>query len=106
MQSPTEMHSQMEVHHEHPITPYKNLLVVLGILLFLTAITIGASHIDFGGHRNTWVSILIAATKCTFVLLYFMHLKYETKLFKITFITSLFVLAIFISFIFWDVSFR
>lgn len=97
---------QNQQHHEHPITSYRSLLTVLLALLFLTVLTIAISRIDFGGHNNTIVSLFIASCKSTLVLLYFMHLKYERKFFAITFVTSVFILAILIGLTFVDVHFR
>jgi cytochrome c oxidase subunit 4 len=50
-------------------------------LLVLTAITVGASYIDLGSILvNFVVAMLIASVKASLVLLYFMHMKYESKL--------------------------
>ncbi len=90
---------------EDHILSYKNLAGVLGILFALTVITIIASRIDLGW-MNVWIALMIASIKSSFVLLYFMHLKYENKLFILTFIMTIFFVAILIGFMFWDVAFR
>ncbi|MBW1897838.1 MAG: cytochrome C oxidase subunit IV family protein [Deltaproteobacteria bacterium] len=87
------------------IISYGKLFSVLCALLVLTAITITASRIDLGA-LNIWIAILIASFKATFVLLFFMHLKYESGLLKIAFIGTIGCLAVLIGFIFWDISFR
>ncbi len=87
------------------IFDYKSLFYVLVALLILTGITIGVSSIDFG-KMNVWIALLIASVKGTLVLMFFMHMKYEGKLFILSFITTLFFLAIMISFTFWDIAFR
>jgi cytochrome c oxidase subunit 4 len=84
---------------------YKQLLSVLAILIALTAITILASKIDLGP-LNIWMALLIASVKSSFVLLYFMHLKYEHKVFMITFLITVFTVAILIGFMFWDIAWR
>ena len=90
---------------EDHILSYKKLLSILGILFALTVITILASRIDLGG-LNIWIALMIASVKSSFVLLYFMHLKYENKVFIMTFLMTIFFVAILIGFMFWDVAFR
>jgi cytochrome c oxidase subunit 4 len=97
---------QVDYHSdgEH-ILSYQALAGVLGVLLVLTAVTVVVSRFDFGA-LNIWVAILIAACKSSFVLLFFMHLWYEQRLIKLTFVMTVIILALLIGFIFWDVSFR
>ena len=84
---------------------YKTLATVLVVLLLLTGLTVGVSYVDLG-IMNVPIALGIASTKVTLVLLFFMHLKYEGKAIKISFICTIFFLAIMISFTFWDVAFR
>jgi cytochrome c oxidase subunit 4 len=87
------------------IFEYKTLLVVLIALFVLTGITVGASYIDLGS-LNVWLALIIASTKASFVLLFFMHMKYEGKVLVWSFLGTVFFLGIMISFTFWDVAFR
>lgn len=87
------------------ILTYKKLLGVLSILFLLTVVTISASRFDLGW-LNIWIALLIASTKSSLVLLYFMHLKYENKVFIATFLMTIFFVAVFIGFMFLDVAFR
>ncbi|MBF0111786.1 MAG: cytochrome C oxidase subunit IV family protein [Desulfamplus sp.] len=87
------------------IQSYGRLFGVLVILLFLTAITIFVSRMDFGS-ANIWVAVIVASIKSSFVLLFFMHLKYESILIKASFLSTVGFLAILIGFMFWDVAFR
>jgi cytochrome c oxidase subunit 4 len=91
-------------HNPGPLS-YGKLLLVLGCLCTLTGLTVFSSQLDLGPF-NVWVTLLIASTKASLVLLFFMHLKYEPPLLQRTFIATIFILAIFISFMFWDVAFR
>ena len=84
---------------------YKTLATVLAVLIILTGVTVGVSYFDLG-FMNVPIALGIASTKVTFVLLFFMHLKYEGKAIKISFLCTIFFLAIMISFTFWDVAFR
>lgn len=95
----------MDKENEQHITSYKTLASVLGILLVLTVATVSVSYVHLG-FWNVPVALLIASTKVTFVLLYFMHLKYEGPVIKISFISTALFLAIMIGFTFWDVAFR
>lgn len=94
----------MEENDQH-IQPYGHLLGVLGALLVLTALTILASRVHLG-RLNIWMTILIASLKSSLVLLFFMHLKYEGRAIRTTFIVTVCTLGVLISFLFWDVSFR
>jgi cytochrome c oxidase subunit IV len=63
-------------HGHHHADHAKLYLAVLVALLFLTAITVGASYLDFGA-ANIIIAVLIATTKATLVGLFFMHLLYD-----------------------------
>lgn len=90
---------------DNHVLSYRNLLGILGILFILTVITILVSKIDLGW-LNIWVALMVASVKSSFVLLYFMHLKYENRIFLITFIGTVFLVAVLIAFMFLDISFR
>ncbi len=95
----------LKVEHEIHIQSYGQLFKILLILLFLTVVTVLVSRLDLGV-LNIWVALFIVATKATFVLLYFMHLKYESILIKSSFLATISFLAILIGFMFWDIAFR
>lgn len=94
----------MEAGNEH-IQSYKYLLAVLVVLLALTGVTVTVSRLELGG-LNIWMAILIASIKSTLVLLFFMHLRYEGRLIRMTFLSTIGILALLIGFLFWDISFR
>ena len=72
-------------HHEdeHHIVSPKIYAGVVLILLIGTAVTVWASYIEMGPF-NPIVALAIAVTKATFVVLFFMHVKYSTKLTQLT----------------------
>jgi cytochrome c oxidase subunit IV len=74
---------QAEQHAENHIVSPMVYFVILCSLLLGTAITIGASYLDWGPW-NPVVAIAIACTKATLVVLFFMHIKYSSKLMKLT----------------------
>ena len=92
-------------HETVHIMSYKTLAIVLLSLLVLTGVTVGVSYFDMG-FFNVPIALMIASTKSTVVLLFFMHLKYEGKLIAISFTSTVIVLCIMIGFTFWDVAFR
>lgn len=95
------MENETALHH----LSYKALAVVLVILLVLTGVTVGVSYINLG-FFNVPVALGIACLKVTFVLLFFMHLKYEGPIIVYSFIGTITFLIIMIGFTFWDVAFR
>ena len=70
-------------HAEHHIvTPFQYLLV-FGTLLVFTGITVGAAYIELGVF-NPIVALGIASFKAVVVILFFMHVKYQSHLVKMT----------------------
>ena len=89
-----DQHNQHDVHdHEHHIvSPVIYLTILLALLLF-TGLTVWMSFIDLGewhiarASRSSGIPVValaIACTKMTLVVLFFMHVKYTTKLTKLT----------------------
>lgn len=72
-----------EEEHEHHIVSPMVYFTIFIALLVGTAATIGASYVDLGPW-NPVVALAIAVTKATLVVLYFMHIKYSSKLMKLT----------------------
>ena len=58
-------------------------------LLVLTGLTVGASYIEMGIF-NPIVALAIGVVKATLVVLFFMGVKYSTKLTKLTLFAGLF----------------
>ncbi|MDD9305226.1 MAG: cytochrome C oxidase subunit IV family protein [Desulfobacter sp.] len=88
-----------------PILSYKLQATVLFFLLVLTGITVGASYVDLG-RFNVWIALGIASVKASLVLMFFMHLKFESRMLVISFLSTIGFLAIMIGFTFWDIAFR
>jgi cytochrome c oxidase subunit IV len=95
--------------NDNPETPkilsYRLLITVLALLLMLTVLTIRVSMIDLGKF-NVWAALLIASVKSSLIVLFFMHMKFETPVVKVAFISTICFVAILIGFIFWDVVYR
>ncbi|HEX4320074.1 MAG TPA: cytochrome C oxidase subunit IV family protein [Acidobacteriaceae bacterium] len=82
-----------EQHAEHHIVSPMVYLMIFGALLVCTALTIGASYLEMGPW-NPVVAIGIACLKATLVVLFFMHVKYSSKLMKLTVGAGLFTFLI------------
>ena len=103
----TKGHGQNEEHHEdehHIVSPAIYGLILLALLVG-TALTVWASFIDLGEWHiapgltlfwNPVVALAIACTKMTLVVLFFMHVKYSTKLTKLTVFSGFFVFLVLI----------
>ncbi|WP_022851264.1 cytochrome C oxidase subunit IV family protein [Limisalsivibrio acetivorans] len=94
----------MSANEQH-ILSYKKAFIVLVLLLILTGLTVVMAEVDLG-YLNVVVALALATSKSLLVIMYFMHLQYERPYLKgVVFMTFL-LLAIFIGFTFFDVSFR
>ena len=76
--------------HVSPISLYITIFVAL---MVLTGVTVAAAYVDLG-QFNFLVAMIIAVFKASLVVWYFMHVKYQSKLTKLTVATGLFFLAI------------
>jgi len=94
-------HAEAE-HEPHVVSPVV-YLAILGCLLAATALTVWASYIDLGEWHiapgltlfwNPVVALAIASTKMTLVVLFFMHVKYSTRLTKLTVGAGLFTFLV------------
>jgi cytochrome c oxidase subunit 4 len=61
-----------------------------------TGLTVWASYVDLG-LWNPIIALAIACTKATLVVLFFMHVKYSTKLTKLTVAAGIFMFLTLIS---------
>jgi cytochrome c oxidase subunit IV len=70
-------------HAEHHIVSPLQYSFVFGTLLVFTCVTVGAAYIDLGIF-NPVVALAIACFKACIVILFFMHVKYSSRLVKMT----------------------
>jgi cytochrome c oxidase subunit 4 len=75
------------------VSPKSTYYLIFGALMVLTGVTVGAAFINLGAF-NFPVAIAIAITKATLVILFFMHVKYSSRLTKMVVGMSFFFLAI------------
>jgi cytochrome c oxidase subunit IV len=76
--------------HVSPVSLY---LTIFGALMVMTGVTVAAAYVDLGSF-NFPVAIAIACFKATLVVWFFMHVKYQSHLTKLTVATGLFFLSI------------
>jgi cytochrome c oxidase subunit 4 len=96
--------SQSSTSHIH-ISPLWLNLTIFGALMVLTALTVWAAFQDFGPMDFT-VAFAIALVKATLVVLFFMHVKYSSKLVMICAATGFLFLIFLFAFPFADYATR
>jgi cytochrome c oxidase subunit 4 len=62
------------------VVSIKLYATIFGALLLLTIATAGAAFVDLGGELNSIVALTIALVKTLLVLLFFMHVRYSSRL--------------------------
>ncbi|MBI2264549.1 MAG: cytochrome C oxidase subunit IV family protein [Armatimonadetes bacterium] len=93
------------VKNEYHVIPYRTYAMVWIGLAVLTGVTIWVAGIPLG-RFNVLAALLIATAKAGLVLFFFMHLLYETTLFRLLLPVALITLASIIGLTFFDFSFR
>ena len=94
----------MEDRQTHIISTKTYIAVWFG-LLALTALTIEAAQLHLGA-LGMLVNLLIASSKASLVLWFFMHLKYEQRLLKVMILIPIVTLTIIIGLTFFDIWYR
>jgi cytochrome c oxidase subunit 4 len=61
------------------VAPKSMYYMVFGALMVGTALTVGAAEVDLGALNNV-VMLAIACTKALLVILFFMHVRWATRL--------------------------
>jgi cytochrome c oxidase subunit 4 len=87
------------------IIAYSTYVKVWAALVVLTLTTVGASLVTLR-HLAVFTAILIASVKACLVVLYFMHIRFERKIFAGMLVFAVGTYAIFLILTFADYSFR
>lgn len=90
--------------HHHISSPAMFLSVLIA-LLFLTFITVAVAQFDFGS-ANMLIAMAIASIKASLVIAFFMHLKYDTAINKLVFLSSFLFLSLLFIFTLGDLFTR
>ena len=85
--------SDHTAHGAGHISPVSLYITIFLALMVGTAVTVAAAFVDLG-QFNFAVAMAIATFKASLVVWYFMHVKYQSSLTKLTVSTGLFFLAI------------
>lgn len=87
-------------HHEEVghVVSVKLLVGVLVALILLTFLTVWTYYEVDVGFLNIWIAMGIASLKATLVVMFFMHLYWDTAFNKVVFVATLVFMTLFISF--------
>ncbi len=77
-----------EAHAEHHPSAFEYLQIG-GILAVVTAIEVGLYYIDLDFTLLCVLLFILSIVKFTMVVAWFMHLKFDSRLFTIAFVTGL-----------------
>ena len=87
----TDAHS-----HKPHVLPLSIYIGVGSALFILTGITVAVAQVNLGGAWNLVIAMVVATIKASLVVLFFMHLLYDNKLYAVVFGIGLFMLTAFI----------
>ena len=102
MSATTEHHD--DNHGLAHVAAIKTLVATGGTLLVLTLVTVLATKIDFGANINLAIAMVIAVTKATLVILFFMHLRYDRLFHTVVFVSAICAASLFVGFTLMDSS--
>ena len=75
------------------VVPKRVYILVFVALIALTWVTTGVSELDLG-KWNVFVALAIAISKASLVTLFFMHVRYSTRLTKMIVLSGIFWLGL------------
>ena len=90
---------------EGHVVPRSTYFMVFGSLLALTALTTGVAFVDLGPW-NTVAALIIACCKATLVVVFFMHLRWSSRLLRMVLPSVLLWLVVLISMTVMDFASR
>jgi cytochrome c oxidase subunit 4 len=82
--SEAEAQPQAEKKEEHHHASRKEYWVIFVMLGVLTLLELGVAKMDMGTHLKVSGLVLLALAKATLVALFYMHLKHETRVLRLT----------------------
>ncbi|MCA8947938.1 MAG: cytochrome C oxidase subunit IV family protein [Planctomycetes bacterium] len=87
-----DSHGALKMGHHH-VSTAGQFMKVLVALLILTILTVVVSRFHFGS-ANMLIAMAIACVKASLVILFFMHVKYDTAINRIMFLSSFLFLSL------------
>lgn len=91
----SEQNEQAQNGAHHIVGP-RVYVTILFALLVATGLTVWVSFLELGP-LNPVIALAIATSKAMLVVLFFMHVKYSTKLTKLTIFSGIFMFLVLIS---------
>ncbi len=83
-------------HAQHHIVTPLQYCMVFGTLLLFTLVTVVVAYLDLKW-ANPVIALAIACFKASIVVLFFMHVKYQSRLIKLTVCAGLFTFLVLIT---------
>jgi len=78
------------------VVPLRVYYLIFAALMALTTVTVAVAYLDLG-LLNTWVAMTIAVLKATMVVLYFMHVRWSSRLVPVLIVAGLVWMVILIA---------
>ena len=88
-----------------PVVPRNVYFLIFGVLIVLTGITVAVAFVNLGT-LNVFVALTIAIVKALLVILFFMHVRYSSRLTKLFVSAGIFWFLILIAFTVSDYATR
>lgn len=98
-------HNVAALAEEHHPLGDNLLLKVYTALIILTGLTVAAS-VYYPGRIGVGVALAVTPIKATLILMFFMHLRYERRVFVIMFLVAVAILAVVMGLTFFDYLYR
>lgn len=92
----------VEPHAEHHVVGKGVYFGVFAALILLTWVTAGVATIDLG-RLNIFVALAIALFKASLVVMFFMHVKYGTRLTKMIIMCGIYWLFLLLFIVMMDI---
>lgn len=92
-------------HENSHIIPYRTFLIILVILIVLALTSVALTQI-YLGTLTVALALIIAVIKSSLVLRYFMHLKFESRMFTIGVVSVALLISSVIIITFLDYLYR
>ena len=90
------LHPSEPTVHPHVVVPPRVYPIIFGSLLVLTGATVACSYVELGVF-NAVVALAIACIKASLVVLFFMHVRYSSRLMKLTVAAGIFTFLVLIT---------
>lgn len=101
MDQESHFHPSEPTHTEFHIVSPMTYVIVCCVLLLLTAANTALAYVNLGIF-NAVLVLAIACTQATLVFLFFMHVKYSSKLTKLSIAAGFFTFLILITMVMTD----